>query len=537
MSSESIQIKDLINDCDTLSNITKLLSKTNLNDYEIHKKFDYLSSCFDIQISNIEDIRNSDILCNNMYDNEKVSINDMKTILSDQPKINFEINNFISFSIEDDTEKLSDDDKIYLASKYSSFFQFIIDQFPNVNELNISNGFDNISSSCLILHIYEKLKSTKIKKAGSIFFDEILKYAEKYNFSKHGIFDGLPKLHEIYLYIRSNTNYNNLSNINGSIKDFLGYIAKIKDVRLIIGFECADNDSLENALIMLNYGKTLNLNIQMDHDLDWNKYLKENNYNLSEGRINIKDETKSLMVSIDEINDFKVLKILLNSLENLQYIVIYVENSLPKVILDKYKSLDDAKLYLKELFNYRSCLKNLTNARISFGKYYTPPDDSNGENIKHLYNFMMECIISILPSSISKLLYLMEAENMTLEIFEKIGILFPSLTTISFLLCYNIPENALYKIPSLRNVAFNGERKVNIPPWIETVVFLYFDSDFYYPDDVVSDNKNNEHYFNLMNNRFNVSLRCIKENDIYYIAFLKNFEKWKDLDNLMRICY
>uniref|UniRef100_A0A0K0FW32 BTB domain-containing protein n=1 Tax=Strongyloides venezuelensis TaxID=75913 RepID=A0A0K0FW32_STRVS len=537
MSSGNINIKDLINDCDTLSDITKLLSKTNSIDYEVHKKYDYLLSCFDIKLSNIDDIRNSDILCSNMYDHEKISINDMKTILSSQPKINFEINNFISFLVEDDTEKLSDDDKIYLASKYSSFFQFIIDKFPNVNELNISNHFDNVSNSCFILHIYGKLKSTEIKKAGSIYFDEILKYAGKYNFSNYGVFDGLPNLHEIYLYIRSNADYDNLSNIDDSIKNFLDYIAKIKDVRLIIGFECSNNDSLANALKMLNYGKTINLNIQMDHDLDWNKYLKENNYNLSEGRMDIKNVTKSLTVFINEINDFKVLKILLNSLENLEYIVIYIENSLPKVVLDEYKSLDDTKVYLKQLFNYRSCLKNLTNARISFGKYYTSPEDSNSENIKHLYNFMMECIISILPSSISKLLYLMEAENMTLEYFEKIGTLFPSLTTISFLLCYNIPENALYKIPSLKNVAFNGERKVNIPPWIETVVFLYFDSDFYYPDDVVSDNKNNEHYFNLMNNRFNVSLRCLRENDIYYIAFLKNFEKWKNLDNLMRICY
>uniref|UniRef100_A0A0N5BFP5 Uncharacterized protein n=1 Tax=Strongyloides papillosus TaxID=174720 RepID=A0A0N5BFP5_STREA len=140
----------------------------------------------------------------------------------------------------------------------------------------------------------------------------------------------------------------------------------------------------------------------MDHDLDWNKYLKENNYNLSEGRINITDETKTLLLSINEINDFKALKILLNSLENLQNIVIYVENSLPKVILDKYESSDDAKLYLKELFNYISSLKNLTNARISFKKYYTSQVNLNSENIKHLYNSMMGCIISILPSSISK---------------------------------------------------------------------------------------------------------------------------------------
>uniref|UniRef100_A0A0N5C508 Ankyrin repeat protein n=1 Tax=Strongyloides papillosus TaxID=174720 RepID=A0A0N5C508_STREA len=99
MSSESVETKDLINDCDSLSDITKLLSKTNSNDYEIHKKFDYLSSHFDIKISNIEDIRNSDILCSDIRNHEKVSINNMKTILSNQPKINFEISNYISFLI------------------------------------------------------------------------------------------------------------------------------------------------------------------------------------------------------------------------------------------------------------------------------------------------------------------------------------------------------------------------------------------------------------------------------------------------------
>uniref|UniRef100_A0A0N5BK47 NAD_synthase domain-containing protein n=1 Tax=Strongyloides papillosus TaxID=174720 RepID=A0A0N5BK47_STREA len=530
MSSENIKI----NDCDSLSDITKLLSKTNSSDYEIHKKFDYLSSSFEIKISNIEDIRNSDILCNNICGCENVPINDMKTILSNQPKINFEMNTFVSFLIEDDTEQLSDDDKVHLASKYSSFFQFIIDQFPNVNELGISNGFDSTLYSCFILHIYEKLKSTKIKTVGSIYFDEILNYAEKYNFSNHGVFDGFPELHEIYLYINSNKCYDNLSNINDSIKNFLDYIVKIKDVRLIIGFECSDNDSIAYALKMLNYGKTINLNIRMDHDYDWDKYLKENNYSLTELAINIKDKTKDLILSISEMNDFKVLKMLLNSLENLQNIVIYVESSLSKVILDEYKSLDDAKSYLKEFFNYRSCLKNLTSARISFGKYYTSPDDSDTEKRKHLYNFMMECIISIFPSSISKLLHLMEAEHMTLEFFEKIGIIFPSLTTISFSLCYNIPEGALYKIPSLTNVVFNGESRVNIPPWIETVMFLYID--FYYPDDVVSDTKNNEHYFNLMNNRYNISLRCLRRKDIHYIAFLKKFDKWKELDNLIRIC-
>uniref|UniRef100_A0A0N5CAN2 Uncharacterized protein n=1 Tax=Strongyloides papillosus TaxID=174720 RepID=A0A0N5CAN2_STREA len=42
----------------------------------------------------------------------------------------------------------------------------------------------------------------------------------------------------------------------------------------------------------------------------------------------------------------------------------------------------------------------------------------------------------------------MEADKMTLEFFEKIVILFPSLTTILFLFSYSIPENAFYKIPS-----------------------------------------------------------------------------------------
>uniref|UniRef100_A0A0K0EUD8 TIR domain-containing protein n=1 Tax=Strongyloides venezuelensis TaxID=75913 RepID=A0A0K0EUD8_STRVS len=530
MSSKIIEI----NDSDSLSDITKLISKTNSSNFEIHTRFDYLSSRFEIKISDIKDIRNSDILCSNICETEKISINDMKTILSNQAKINFEMNTIVSFLIEDDTEKLSDNDKVYLASKYSSFFQFIIDQFPNVNELSIFNSFDSTLYSCFILHIYEKLKSTKIKTIGSVYFDELLKYAEKFNFSNHGIFDGFPELHEIYLYVNSNKCYDNLTNINDSMKKFLDYIVKIKDVRLIIGFEWGDIDSIAYALKMLNYGKTINLNIRMEHDYDWNKYLKENNYNLTEEAIKIKDETKDLILSISEINDFKVLRILLNSLENLENIVIYVESSLPKIILDEYKSLDEAKLYLKEFFNYRSCLKNLTSARISFGKYYISQEDSNTENRKHLYNFMMECIISILPPSISEVLHLMEAEHMTLEFFEKIGLLFPSLTTISFSLCYYIPAEALFKIPSLRNIVYNGESRVNIPPWIETVMFLYID--FYYPDDVVSDTKDNEHYFNLMNNRFNISLRCLRENDIHYIAFLKNFDKWMELDNLISIC-
>uniref|UniRef100_A0A0K0EWL6 Anaphase-promoting complex subunit 1 n=1 Tax=Strongyloides venezuelensis TaxID=75913 RepID=A0A0K0EWL6_STRVS len=230
------------------------------------------------------------------------------------------------------------------------------------------------------------------------------------------------------------------------------------------------------------------------------------------------------------------IKDLINDCDLLSYITKLLYNSLPKVTLNNYKSLN-AKLYLKESFNNRSCLKNLTNTRISLGKYYTSLDDSYSENIKHLYHFIMECLISILSLSKSKFLHFMEAEHITLEFFEKIGILFPSLTTILFSLYFYIPENPLYKIPSLRNVVFNDERKFNIPPWIETVMFLYFDSDFYYPDDVVTDNKNNEHHLTLINNSFNILLRYLKENDIYYIVFLKNFEKWKELDNLMCICH
>lgn len=64
---------------------------------------------------------------------------------------------------------------------------------------------------------------------------------------------------------------------------------------------------------------------------------------------------------------------------------------------------------------------------------------------------------------------------------------------------------------------------------VEIVVFCYFDEDFCDGIDKKSINKPNKYFFNLMNATFNNSIRNINNGEIYYIAFLKDIFKWKDI--------
>uniref|UniRef100_A0A0K0E2U6 BTB domain-containing protein n=1 Tax=Strongyloides stercoralis TaxID=6248 RepID=A0A0K0E2U6_STRER len=524
MSSEDINTPKMIDDS---------------NDHEIHKIFNDFSSCFNLKTANINDINNSDILCSDNYLSEKISLEEVKRKISNEEKISFEFADSIVFIIEDNTKDLSNDNIICLAKKYASFFQYVIQHFSNANDLCITNGLENVPDSCFLFHIYKNLKSTNIKSIRSFSLEEIVDYAMKYDFLNSNIFDGFERFNEISINLHSCEFLKNLQNIDEHINNFLSYISRDKSVTLNICIEEKEGDDspITYALKILNLSKTFSLNVKIEDSSDWSKYLKENNYEFNDETTKIKNETISAALFIDGVNDLQTIKIILTSMNKLEKIIFYINESIPKMIYEEYKSLEESKIYLNKLFNYKSNLKYLTNVRISFKRRRYSEDDMDAENLQYLHDYMLDCIISVLPSSISKVLYLMELDFLPLQTFNKISSQFSSLTTLSFLLCYNIPENALFQLPSLKNVVFNGERKVNIPPWIEIVLFLYFDIDFYYPDDIFSDGKKNEHYFNLMNRNFNVSLRCLREKDIFFIAFMNDFNKRMEIADLINIGY
>ncbi|CEF59296.1 Hypothetical protein SRAE_X000104700 [Strongyloides ratti] len=536
MTSENSDSHNLINNYDSLLNSTNALNMVDNNDCEIHKTFKRFSNHFTLQIANIEDIKNSDILCKNYFMNESITIEEMKKNILNVEEINFEITKYIIFTIDDNTMNLSEDDKIYLANKYVPFIEFVINKFPNINELYLSSDDDLKSNGSFIFHIYKNLKSNKIEKISLLKIQEIMEYSMKYNFLNQNVFSGFERLKKINLYIHSCDSLKTLSNIDDFIYNFLSFLSKINIMIIDIQFD-EEEFIIDVVLKILNFSKILNLNIHMNHPIDWIEHLKTNNNKFKEELIPLMINTVGMAIFVNEINDLKSMKVILNTLDKLEYVKICIDNSIPKVIYDNCKSLEESKIYINELFNYKCNLKNLIHVKISFGRYHYLEENTYGENLKYLYDYMMERIISILPSTISEVLYLMSADNLPIQIFNKISLQFSSLTTITFILSHYIPENALFQLPSLRNVIFNGERKVNIPSWIETVMFLYFDIDFYYPDDTLSINKKNEHYFDLMNRKFNVTLRCLDEDEIYYIIFMNDYRNRTKISHLIDIGY
>uniref|UniRef100_A0A0N4ZW28 ORC_WH_C domain-containing protein n=1 Tax=Parastrongyloides trichosuri TaxID=131310 RepID=A0A0N4ZW28_PARTI len=531
MDNSQVTNQKFIDESESLSEISNFVISNScfsrsIYDCKVKKEWFSFSKNFSLQIKNINDPKNIKLFVSNL-DYKDESTESMINIINESPFISREDESRISVCMSNSTKELNEDDKSLLADKIASFIDFLLEKFPNATNLCIYNcgslpKFDDFT--CLIISKINACNYINEINGTDIF--NILTYAKNHDLSTINFFKNFPNLHSFVICIDALENPPLIENYENEIGELLKFMSIHKNITFNFFM---DDDTLSKEIMerICDNVDNMSLNVNIVYGLI-NTFFKNDN-EFEDIVIKIKPYTTFFCFVVDSMDSFKRLETILRTFENLERLSITVDSDMIRNEIKKYGSMEKFIETFENVFNYKGTIKKLNKLEIIFDLY------EYDEKIKAAYDKLrdkyLEKMLSIFPDNI-KVLSFQQVNSIGDIVFDQISTLFPNLETISFLLTYNVPKEAFSKLQSLRHVVIHGELDVNIPEWVEIVLFCYYDSDFYYGCDNISENVKDDHYYEMMNRTFNHSLRNLKGDEIYYIAFLKNILRWKELISL-----
>uniref|UniRef100_A0A0N5C412 F-box domain-containing protein n=1 Tax=Strongyloides papillosus TaxID=174720 RepID=A0A0N5C412_STREA len=438
MSYENTYIQTFINKCDSLSDITNVISLNRIKDYRIPHTVKCKESSFVLSRTTGEDINNTEILCSKYYNNEGVSKAQMMRYICEKSKKELDGVSCIKIFISDDTRHLSEENRRYLAKCYSSFSQFLLEKFEKATEISIINGFgsEKINDS-FVFQIIETLKTNSIQSLTGLDINDIICFGKKCNFMESDIFNEMNELKKVTLSFDTTTD-----NIDHeTVMYFLNYL-KMKNISLNVS-----TNFMENCSNIVEYCEKVRINFKID--------LQSKSFKLSGIERKAADKLSSIQFYLETFNDFVDLEEAINSLANLETIKINVGRFVQKIVSEESFDYIYSSYYLSQFTHFKCISKKLSCVEIS-SVYGYPYDDTKMEEVQLFCNYLLEQLISILPETITSL-SLLDTNGIEGRTFKKISYELPLLTTILFVRCNDIPEESLIEFRELKNVVFYGD--------------------------------------------------------------------------------
>uniref|UniRef100_A0A0N5A4R4 F-box domain-containing protein n=1 Tax=Parastrongyloides trichosuri TaxID=131310 RepID=A0A0N5A4R4_PARTI len=542
MDSGEGNFKELIESTNSMGEIINLMHlNDNLHDYirsnGFNKVFPKYISHFELKVQDLGDVRRSEIMCSGL-NNIRYSMSDMIYIIETAPKICLENVYYIGCNVVDDTTTLSEEDRVYLGNKYCDFLMFLSANCPNASRLWLSKKLNNDNTDGFLVYILENFKSDRIKEIKPIFLDDITSYGKKYNFIDKNFFHYTPNLNIFSLEICHNETSSQNVTFNSMLEKFLDSLSRVKDILLEIYV-----DGNENSIIVANqimeYCEIIGLKSSVKQSSGWIEYFQLKGYKLSKEFLSIFDKITSISIFINNLKDCAILRPIMNELENLKSASFHINIDLIKAVFgENNKKLEYALACLKKYINFKSSIINFTEIRLHLLSLSCDGFDVNEKDsdMDILYHHFLKYFFTILPNTVTTM-YLININHVKVELFDEISRLFPDLETISFLLCTHLPKNILVNFHNLQHIIIHGELEIIVPKWIEIIVFCYFDADLCTGFDNKISRRNNDYYFNLIQNTFKYSLKMTIKDEVYYAAFFNDIHSWKKTLYLADDCF
>uniref|UniRef100_A0A0N5A6N7 HEPN_Apea domain-containing protein n=1 Tax=Parastrongyloides trichosuri TaxID=131310 RepID=A0A0N5A6N7_PARTI len=428
MANKENQLQKFIFNSNSLAEIEyTLTTKTpffdSIQNFRVNKVFTSTPNNLTLSLSNPKNVGRSIILCSFNQFNE-LPLNKFMDDVNLEPQINREQNTYISFFINDDTTRWSEEDKNFIAKKYASFAEFLLDIFPNGKHLKIFTSNISNDNKTFLFYILDKMKSEKIESLEIFHLYDILNYLKMYDVNESNIFKKTPNLKEISIDISTSHRYDEYEDFDKCLKTFLNFIGFNKFMKVNLRVE-DKNDSIIIANKIIEYSRKLNLDICFIIKIEWNDCF-----------------------------------------------------------------LQEATDYVMKSFNFNSLMINLKKFKLSITncRSINAFNDENYEVIL-FYDTFWKFFIGTFPSTV-ELLILKDINILSNLFYDNLAFQFPFLRKICFHNIHRISRHALYKFEYLRNVVIHGEICVDIPRWVEVVIFCYFNVNIKNSLNTLSDKNN-----------------------------------------------
>lgn len=367
MTSSNTTIQSLSNNSVSLSEIVKSMQGNEVvykfyKNHGIQKIFFKHLSRLTLQVSNINDVKNSEILCygfgKNVYTMKKIVV-----ILFYMAKECFENVYYIGIDVKDDTRMMSENDRIFLAKKYAYFIEILYEKCCNASKLWLTNRNHFSGNDNFLLYILERLKTDKVIEIKPIFLEDILSYSIKNDFGEFNLFLNMPNLKVFSVEIFTNELPSYYSDCITPMKKLINCLSKNKNITLDMYIE-GTNKSINIASEILNYANEINFNINIKQSSGWIEYFQEINYTITDDFLKIINNLTTVSLFIHIIDDFKIIKSFMTSLQNLKSISLHIDKDIIERVYKQYNDMESYFLQIKECFNFKSTIKKLTEFRL-----------------------------------------------------------------------------------------------------------------------------------------------------------------------------
>uniref|UniRef100_A0A0K0F2X3 F-box domain-containing protein n=1 Tax=Strongyloides venezuelensis TaxID=75913 RepID=A0A0K0F2X3_STRVS len=453
-------------------------------------------------------------------------------ILNERNDIDFEAETSITIQILSDIIISDIPERMLLISKAGRSIENLFSRYRFANKLIIRNEiFTKESIDDFILHALVKVNIEQLEYLSFISLYSIYTFVKNYDINEYNIFHGKPNLKEFSIHIGYLEMYN--INLTGN-DDFWRFIDSITkhNIQLKITFVQSDK-SISLAITILKYCKKKNINVFLE--LQSSKFLF---FNYIKDCIKRKDDIfikklSSFTFIINQLEDLKFIKYILNEMDNLEEIIILFNKSVYPNIKQTTKNNEIFKKFYNVLFDFKAEVKNIKRFTLKYHDNYFPTFFETFTFQEKLYDMFIISILSIIPNSIINVKFI-NMPYLKEEYFDFLYKSIPNMKKIAFKKCRYIPDDVLLNFRNLKHVLLDENIGIIIPSWIDIVIYKNF-SDFMCGDYFIPQMKKNEsHFFKIMkNSKFKNTFWLDDNFTPDTVIFMKDVMKWRDATELL----
>uniref|UniRef100_A0A0K0FW27 DUF4158 domain-containing protein n=1 Tax=Strongyloides venezuelensis TaxID=75913 RepID=A0A0K0FW27_STRVS len=465
-----------VNSLTDIATIGKLAKDIYINasNFSINKVIKCESSYFFLDI-NKNDNNSSYNITRFFNSKENIDVDNEIERLLDVSREVVENSTKITIALSDVFNKLTVNDCYLYGEKLAIFVDKLFTIFINAQILEIAH-LSSEERNGFLFYFLMNLKSDNIKIIDGIAFEDIIIFSFKHQEEKLDIFGNLKNLIEISIY--KQIEFNSLSQ-HPKVKENVYHLLHClsKKNKCTISLYRVDHP-LSNDFLMeiITYAQKHNIYVKFNelsfplNDFTDSWLRITNNVN----NVNIKNITE-ISISLSKISEILIDNKLITSMENLKCLRLHIQYDLYKTLIKENCATSSCIKIIYETVNQTNFkkLKNLKWFYLQFPRMLWFRINKKKQEIQeNLFQYIAECLISILPNSIT-LLSLASVPIKNNNFFQIISENLPNLTKLLIKQNCIIPRRSLKYLKNLKFISFPYDLKLIIPNWIRIVVVFH----------------------------------------------------------------
>ncbi|CEF70126.1 Hypothetical protein SRAE_2000476300 [Strongyloides ratti] len=530
--------KRYVNSLSDIIAVGKLSKNIYINaaNFTINKVITCESSYFYINLSKKSD--SFDYVITRFFNSkENVNIDNEINRLFKTSRENVENVTKITIALSDAFNQITPTECHFYGEKLANFVDKLFVIFNNAKILEIIH-LSNEERNGFIFYFLMNLKNNNIKVVNGIAFEDIITFSFNNQNEKIDVFRNLKNLTEINIF--KQIEFNPLSQ-HPKVKKYIYYLIDClsKKKECTLSFYRVDHSLSNDFLIkIVTYAQKKNVNVKFNElSFSFNDFFDSILLNMKKlNYLNITNITE-LNISLTNISEITNINKGIILMKKLKCLRVHIQYDFYKILVHENRTTSNCIKIIYTKFNQLNfkMLKNLKFFYLQFPYMIWIQINKHKQELQeHLFQYIGECLISILPNSVT-LLSLASVPIKNNNFFYLISKNLPNLTKLFINQNCIIPRKSLKYLKNLKFIYFPYNLNLVIPNWINIVVVFHENSIIMktsHSDKKIDDTVLQSNLYSLLKNQYKNSVIYSNSNHSQVSVFFNNIFHWEQFINL-----